>query len=154
WANLYPWDVAGDPAAADRIAGLGLAGVTLAAAYHSVRAVTPFHPRHRIVTRDAAVYYRADPANWRASLLRPPRARPALARRPAACAAGRSVAAAAPPAARAWPEGDGVAGNHANRPPRRGRAARRGAQRVRRRLPVGAVPRLARGSGVRHHAGR
>jgi len=81
WANLYPWDVAGDPAAADRIAGLGLAGVTLAAAYHSVRAVTPFHPRHRIVTRDAAVYYRADPANWRASRLRPARLRPAVARR-------------------------------------------------------------------------
>jgi hypothetical protein len=27
WANLYPWDVAGDPAAPDRIVGLGLAGV-------------------------------------------------------------------------------------------------------------------------------
>ena len=44
WANLYPWDVDGDPAAPDRIAGLGLAAVTLAAAYHAVRAVTPFHP--------------------------------------------------------------------------------------------------------------
>jgi hypothetical protein len=76
WANLYPWDVAGDPAAADRIAGLGLTGVTLAAAYHAVRAVTPFHPRHRIVTRDAAVYYRADPANWRAARRRPARLRP------------------------------------------------------------------------------
>ena len=72
WANLYPWDVNGDPAAADRIAGLGLAGVALAAAYHSVRAVTPFHPEQRIVTRDAAVYYRADPARWRATGLRPP----------------------------------------------------------------------------------
>ena len=30
WANLYPWDVIGDPAAADRIAGLGLTGVTAA----------------------------------------------------------------------------------------------------------------------------
>jgi len=64
WANLYPWDVDGDPAAAGRLAGLGLAGVTLAAAYHAVRAVTPFHPEHRIVTRDAAVYYRTDPARW------------------------------------------------------------------------------------------
>ena len=54
----------GDPAAADRIAGLGLTGITLAAAYHAVRAVTPVHPRHRIVTRDAGVYYRADPARW------------------------------------------------------------------------------------------
>jgi hypothetical protein len=80
WANLYPWDVNGDPAAADRIAGLGLAGVTLAAAYHSVRAVTPFHPEHRIVTRDAAVYYRADPARWRATGLRPARLRPVMAR--------------------------------------------------------------------------
>ena len=70
WANLYPWDVDGDPAAADRIAGLGLTGVTLAAAYHAVRAVTPFHPRHRIVTRDAAVYYRADPSRWRAGAAR------------------------------------------------------------------------------------
>src|SRR5262249_58901917 len=33
------------------------------------------------VTRDAAVYYRADPANWRASRLRPARLRPAMARR-------------------------------------------------------------------------
>jgi hypothetical protein len=78
-ANLYPWDVNGDPAAADRIAGLGLTGVTLAAAYHPVRAVTPFHPEHRIVTRDAAVYYRADPARWRATGSRPARLRPVVA---------------------------------------------------------------------------
>jgi hypothetical protein len=76
WANLYPWDVDGDSAAADRIAGLGLTGVTLAAAYHAVRAVTPFHPRHRIVTRDAAVYYRTVPARWPATRLRPAAARP------------------------------------------------------------------------------
>jgi hypothetical protein len=70
-AYLYPWDVDGDPAAADRVAGLGLTAVTLAAAYHAVRAVTPFHPRHRIVTRDAAVYYRPDPARWDGRRLRP-----------------------------------------------------------------------------------
>jgi len=80
WANLYPWDVDGDSAAPDRLAGLGLAGVTLAAAYHAVRAVTPFHPGHRIVTRDAAVYYRADPSRWRGTALRPARLRPARAR--------------------------------------------------------------------------
>ncbi len=80
WANLYPWDVDGDPAAPDRIAGLGLTGVTLAAAYHAVRAVTPFHPGHRIVTRDAAVYYRTDPSRWRGTALRPARLRPAVAR--------------------------------------------------------------------------
>jgi hypothetical protein len=63
--------VDGDPAAAERIAGLGLTEVTLAAAYHAVRAVTPFHPRHRIVTRDAGVYYRPDPARWDGLPLRP-----------------------------------------------------------------------------------
>jgi hypothetical protein len=70
-AYLYPWDVDGDPAAADRIAGLGLTEVTLAAAYHAVRAVTPFHPEHRIVTRDAGVYYRPDPGRWAGLPLRP-----------------------------------------------------------------------------------
>jgi hypothetical protein len=70
-AYLYPWDVDGDPAAADRLAGLGLAGVTLAAAYHAVRAVTPRHPQHRIVTRDAGIYFRPDPARWRDARLRP-----------------------------------------------------------------------------------
>jgi hypothetical protein len=76
-AYLYPWDVDGDPAAADRIAGLGLAGVSVAAAYHAVRAVTPFHPGHRIVTRDAAVYYQADPDRWSGAALRPAVAEPA-----------------------------------------------------------------------------
>jgi len=75
-AYLYPWDVDGDPAAADRIAGLGLDGVALAAAYHAVRAVTPFHPRHRIVTREAAVYYRTGEARWRGSPLAPVQAEP------------------------------------------------------------------------------
>ena len=75
-AFLFPWDVDDDPAAPDRIAGLGLDEVVLAAAYHAVRAVTPFHPRHRIVTRDAAVYYRTDPARWRGAALRPAEADP------------------------------------------------------------------------------
>ena len=68
---LYPWDVDGDPGAADRIAALGVTEVSLAAAYHAVRAVTPFHPGHRIVTRDAAVYYRPDLARWAGAHLRP-----------------------------------------------------------------------------------
>jgi hypothetical protein len=54
---LYPWDVDGDPAAVDRIAGLAVDEVSLAAVYHDVRAITPFHPRHRIVTRAAGTYY-------------------------------------------------------------------------------------------------
>ena len=95
WANLYPWDVDGDPAAAGRIAGLGLTGVTLAAAYHAVRAVTPFHPGHRIVTRDAAAYYRADPSRWRAG----PPGRPGTRSRPARLrpAAGRPARSSGPP---------------------------------------------------------
>jgi hypothetical protein len=76
-AYLYPWDVDGDPAAAGRVAGLGLAGVSLAAAYHAVRAATPFHPGHRIVTRDAAAYYRADPDRWSGADLCPAVAGPA-----------------------------------------------------------------------------
>ena len=70
-AYLYPWDVDGDPAAADRIAGLGITEVSLAAAYHDVRALAPFHPAHRIVTRAAAVHYQPDPARWRGTRLRP-----------------------------------------------------------------------------------
>ncbi|WP_407286084.1 hypothetical protein [Streptomyces sp. BP-8] len=71
-AFLYPWDVVGDPAAAERLAGLGVRQVSLASAYHSTRALTPRHPRHRIVTaRHAAVYYPPDPARWAGRELRP-----------------------------------------------------------------------------------
>ncbi|MFJ9418524.1 hypothetical protein ACIRPT_30865 [Streptomyces sp. NPDC101227] len=71
-AFLYPWDVVGDPGAAERLAGLGVQQVTLAAAYHSTRALTPRHPRHRIVTaRHAAVLYPPDPARWAGRALRP-----------------------------------------------------------------------------------
>ncbi|MFI0709130.1 hypothetical protein ACH4SK_00495 [Streptomyces inhibens] len=71
-AFLYPWDVAGDPDAAGRLARLGIQQVTLASAYHSTRALTPRHPRHRIVTaRHAAVLYPPDPARWAGRELRP-----------------------------------------------------------------------------------
>ncbi|WP_419993917.1 hypothetical protein [Streptomyces boninensis] len=71
-AFLYPWDVVGDPAAADRVAALGVDQVTLASAYHSTRALTPRHPRHRIVTaRHAAVLYPVDEARWLGRRLRP-----------------------------------------------------------------------------------
>jgi hypothetical protein len=70
-AFVYPWDVVGDPEAAGRIAALGVRQVTLAAAYHSTRALTPRHPRHRIVTAEyAAVLYPPD-ARWEARGLRP-----------------------------------------------------------------------------------
>ncbi|MER8000510.1 hypothetical protein [Streptomyces sp. NPDC095613] len=62
---LYPWDVIGDPGAAARIVDLGVRQVTLAAAYHSTRALTPRHPRHRVVTAEhAAVLYPPDAGRW------------------------------------------------------------------------------------------
>ncbi|WP_326788504.1 hypothetical protein [Streptomyces sp. NBC_00151] len=71
-AFLYPWDVNGDPEAAARTAGLGVRQVTLASAYHSTRALTPRHPRHRIVTAShAAVLHPVDEARWRGRVLRP-----------------------------------------------------------------------------------
>ncbi|MGW4565067.1 hypothetical protein ACWEN3_22480 [Streptomyces sp. NPDC004561] len=70
-AFVYPWDVNGDPEAPARIAGLGVEQVTLAAAYHSTRALTPRHPRHRIVTAEyAALLYPAG-AGWGGRGLRP-----------------------------------------------------------------------------------
>ncbi|MFI5660186.1 hypothetical protein [Streptomyces sp. NPDC051684] len=71
-AFVYPWDVNGDPDAARRIADLGVQQVTLAAAYHSTRALTPRHPRHRIVTAEhAAVLYPLDQHRWQVRELRP-----------------------------------------------------------------------------------
>ncbi|WP_055590934.1 hypothetical protein [Peterkaempfera griseoplana] len=71
-AFLYPWDVVGDPAAPGRLAALGVQQATLAAAYHSTRAVTPRHPGHRIVTAPhSAVYYPIDPARWAGHTLAP-----------------------------------------------------------------------------------
>ncbi|MER5503466.1 MULTISPECIES: hypothetical protein [unclassified Streptomyces] len=69
---LYPWDVVGDPDAAARVADLGVRQVTLAAAYHSTRALTPRHPARRIVTAEhAAVLYPPDPKRWAGRALRP-----------------------------------------------------------------------------------
>ncbi|MFD3837428.1 hypothetical protein ACFWWC_14335 [Streptomyces sp. NPDC058642] len=68
---VYPWDVNGDPEAAARIAALGVHQVTLASAYHSTRALTPRHPRHRIVTAEhASVLYPTDD-RWRGRELSP-----------------------------------------------------------------------------------
>ncbi|MFE0384906.1 hypothetical protein ACFW1F_12605 [Streptomyces bungoensis] len=70
-AFVYPWDVDGDPEAPARIAALGVEQVTLASAYHSTRALTPRHPRHRIVTAEyAAVLYPAG-VRWAGRGLRP-----------------------------------------------------------------------------------
>ncbi|WP_030021303.1 hypothetical protein [Streptomyces monomycini] len=71
-AFFYPWDVVGDPDAARRVADLGVQQVTLAAAYHSTRALTPRHPRHRVVTaRHSAVLYPSDAERWAGRALRP-----------------------------------------------------------------------------------
>ncbi|MGN9809454.1 hypothetical protein ACTMSW_08855 [Micromonospora sp. BQ11] len=70
--HAYPWDVVGDPAFADRVHGLGLAGVTLAASYHSTRAATPLHPRHQLVdARWAALYRPVRDSAWAPHRLRP-----------------------------------------------------------------------------------
>lgn len=71
-AFLYPWDIVGDPDAPARVADLGVRQVTLASAYHSTRALTPRHPRHRVVTAEhAAVLYPLDEARWADAELRP-----------------------------------------------------------------------------------
>lgn len=71
-AYLYPWDAVGDPACADRIAGLGVDRVVLAAAYHTVRALTPSHPARKVVTAShSAVYYQPDRARWRGRSVQP-----------------------------------------------------------------------------------
>jgi hypothetical protein len=70
---LYPWDVVGDAEAAEVIAGLGLSHVTLAAVYHSVRALTPRHPGHRVVVAEhTAAYYPLSTERWDRSVLYPP----------------------------------------------------------------------------------
>ncbi|GGO49968.1 hypothetical protein [Streptomyces lasiicapitis] len=70
-AFLYPWDVVGDPAAPARIADLGVRQVTLAAAYHSTRALTPRHPRHRVVTASYAAVLYEPGERWWGRALRP-----------------------------------------------------------------------------------
>jgi hypothetical protein len=68
----YPWDYEGDPAAADRAAGLGLDSVAVAATYHATRAGTPWHPNHRIVdARWASCYVPVLESVWHGHRLVP-----------------------------------------------------------------------------------
>ncbi|MFT2750914.1 hypothetical protein ACMT9U_15150 [Clavibacter sp. Sh2036] len=53
----YPWDLIDDPDAGARVRAAGGDGVAIATAYHSVRAATPLHPRHRIVDATSAALY-------------------------------------------------------------------------------------------------
>jgi hypothetical protein len=71
-AYVYPWDVVGDPGFTDRLRRIGADRAVLAAAYHTVRALTPLHPEHKVVTAGhSAVYYHPDPELWQDSKLRP-----------------------------------------------------------------------------------
>ncbi|MFC4585390.1 hypothetical protein [Sphaerisporangium corydalis] len=55
--HAYPWDVIGDPLFVGRVQALGCDGVNLAAAYHAVRAATPWHPeRAYLDARHSALY--------------------------------------------------------------------------------------------------
>ncbi|MER5998478.1 hypothetical protein ABT120_07900 [Nonomuraea angiospora] len=64
-AYVYPWDIVGDPSAPDRLAGLGVEAVALAASYHSTRAATPYHPSHRVLDVPyPAFYLPIRPASW------------------------------------------------------------------------------------------
>ncbi|MEV1175428.1 hypothetical protein [Nonomuraea sp. NPDC049784] len=64
-AYVYPWDIVGDPSAPDRLAGLGVQAVALAASYHSTRAATPYHPSHRVLDVPyPAFYLPIRPSSW------------------------------------------------------------------------------------------
>ena len=69
---LYPWDLVGDPDVVSRLQSAGFGHVAVAAAYHSVRAATPQHPRHRFVVAENAALYRPVRAEaWGARRLAP-----------------------------------------------------------------------------------
>lgn len=69
---LYPWDVLGDPGAAEAVAALNVDRVALAASYHSVRAATPRHPQRRVVdARTAALYVPVEAEDWQGHRLVP-----------------------------------------------------------------------------------
>jgi hypothetical protein len=71
-AHAYSWDLVGDDTAAERFAGLGVGAVALAASYHTTRAATPLHPRHRMVdARHAASYVPVRPEAWQGKRLVP-----------------------------------------------------------------------------------
>ncbi|MHB1599223.1 MAG: hypothetical protein ACYCXY_10160, partial [Acidimicrobiales bacterium] len=72
---LYLFDIVGQAGAAVGVAALGADEVSLAAAYHAVRAATPSYRVRRVVTAShRAVYYRAKERTWSAWRLHPERA--------------------------------------------------------------------------------
>lgn len=68
----YPWDINGDPEAPELLESLGASSVVLAAAYHSVRAATPRHPKHRVLEATSGLYVPVRQGVWGA--LMPPSA--------------------------------------------------------------------------------
>lgn len=69
-AYFYPWDVVGDPGAADRMIALGPDRVALAASYHAVRGITPRHPTHHVVDAPiSALYLPVRQERWSAGLV-------------------------------------------------------------------------------------
>lgn len=100
-AYVYPWDVLGDPAAPELLAGLGVGHATLAAFYHATRALTPRHPARRVVVADhTAAYLPLDERRWHGAALRPP-AQTWLDQGDAFGATAKALAAAGLPA-HAW----------------------------------------------------
>ncbi|MFC6085974.1 hypothetical protein [Sphaerisporangium aureirubrum] len=70
--HAYPWDIIGDPLFTGRVQALGCDGVNLAAAYHTVRAATPWHPeRAYLDARHAALYRPAREEAWSGRRLTP-----------------------------------------------------------------------------------
>jgi len=71
-AHAYPWDVIGDPAFVDRVRASGVDSVSLAASYHTTRAATPNHPRHKLIDVPyAALYRHVRPGIWGRLIPRP-----------------------------------------------------------------------------------
>lgn len=68
----YPWDVLDDPNAPEEIASLGINTVSLAAVYHTTRALSPHNPRRKIVHAEhAAAYFLPDAARYQGMRLAP-----------------------------------------------------------------------------------
>ncbi len=130
-AFVYPWDVNGDPGRPRASRNWAPPQVTLAAAYHSTRALTPRHPRHRVVTAEyaAVLYPPGNPAGRDAPCVPARRAagRRGCLRRGRRRAHGRG------------PGGAHVGGARPQLPPGRGASGHLRGQRLRRPVPVGAA---------------
>src|SRR5437773_4023055 len=72
WA--YPWDLLdeGVDTVLGRIADAGLNGISVAAAYHSIRALCPHNPRRAVYHGEGGVvYFRPDPCHFQDAVLKP-----------------------------------------------------------------------------------